>query len=224
MSLARRAFLVAAPVALVGCRSARMASADPPAAPEIGPTEDLVREHGILRRVALCYDEAARRLELGGDVPYDALAAGARIVRRVIEDYHEKLEEDFVFPRFEQAGRLADLVATLRTQHVAGRAVTDRVLAAADRRQLDDADRHALADGLRGFDRMVRAHAAREDTVLFPAFHELVGAAAFRELGERFEDRETEALGKDGFTHAVAEVAVVEQAFGLDDLAKLTVR
>jgi hypothetical protein len=69
---------------------------------------------------------------------------------------------------------------------------------------------------------MYRPHAAREDTVLFPELRGLVGGAAYHELGEQFEDKEKQMLGDHGFEHAVAEVAKLEQAFGLDDLAKLT--
>jgi len=36
------------------------------------------------------------------------------------------------------------------------------------------------------------------------------------------EDKEKQMLGDRGFEHAVDEVARLEQAFGLDDLAKLT--
>jgi hemerythrin-like domain-containing protein len=64
-----------------------------------------MREHGALRRVMFVFDETAHRLETGADVPLDALAAGAGIIRRVIEDYHEKLEEQHLFPRFEKAGK-----------------------------------------------------------------------------------------------------------------------
>ncbi len=70
---------------------------------------------------------------------------------------------------------------------------------------------------------MYRAHAAREDTVLFPAIRQLVGAKAYAELGEEFEDKEKTVLGDHGFERAVDDVARLEQAFGLDDLAKLTV-
>src|SRR5882724_5993893 len=61
---------------------------------EVGPAEDFMREHGVLRRMLFLYDEAARRLEAADKPPLDAVAAGARIVRKVIEDYHEKLEEN----------------------------------------------------------------------------------------------------------------------------------
>src|SRR5690242_8744787 len=61
--------------------------------PEVGPGEDLMREHGVLRRVMLLYDEAARRLQAGQSVPLDVVSSGAALIRRVIEDYHEQLEE-----------------------------------------------------------------------------------------------------------------------------------
>jgi hemerythrin-like domain-containing protein len=185
---------------------------------EVTPAEDLMREHGVLRRVMYLYDEAAMRLDKGTDVPLDALAGGAGIIRRVIEDYHEKLEEEFLFPRFEKAGKLADLVATLRKQHAAGRTVTERITALAK----GTPDRAALALALRTFNHMYRPHAAREDTVLFPALRELVGDHEYGELGEQFEAKETQMLGAHGFEHAVDEVAGLEKEFGVDDLAALT--
>ena len=191
---------------------------------EVTPAEDLMREHGVLRRVMYLYDDAADRLTTrpsGNDVPLDALAACAGIVRRVIEDYHEKLEEDFLFPRFEKAGKLADLTAVLRRQHVAGRTLTAQIMQLTRALRTDD-DRVRLAAALRSFNHMYRPHAAREDTVLFPELRGLVGKHAYEELGDQFEDKEKQMLGDRGFEHAVEEVAKLEQAFGLADLARLT--
>jgi len=216
-------------IALVGCsRSATGPTAatgdkDKESDDEVTPAEDLMREHGVLRRVMYLYDDAAVRLSARdpAHVPLDALAACAGIVRRVIEDYHEKLEEDFLFPRFEKAGKLADLTAILRRQHVVGRALTEQITQLA-RASLADADRTRLAAALRNFNHMYRPHAAREDTVLFPGLRGLVGKRAYEELGDQFEDKEKQMLGDHGFEHAVEQVAKLEQAFGLDDLAALT--
>jgi hemerythrin-like domain-containing protein len=186
---------------------------------EVAPAEDLMREHGVLRRVMFLYDDAARRLEAGDKLPLDALAAGAGIVRNVIEDYHEKLEENFVFPRLEKAKKLTELTATLRRQHEAGRAVTAKIV-----KLCDGSDGKQLAQLLRVFNRMYRPHAAREDTVLFPAFHDLVGEKAHHELGEQFEDQERKQLGNEGFEDAVAQVAKLEEQFGLSDLDQFTPR
>jgi hemerythrin-like domain-containing protein len=187
---------------------------------EVTPVEDLMREHGVLRRVMYLYDDAVQRLAERREVPLDALAGCAGIVRRVIEEYHEKLEEDFVFPRYEKAGKLADLTAILRRQHQTGRTWTDQIVALA-KGPLGDADRDKLATALRSFNHMYRPHAAREDTVLFPEFRGLVGKHEYEELGEQFEDKEKQMLGDQGFEHAVADVERLEQAFGLGDLAKL---
>jgi hemerythrin-like domain-containing protein len=184
---------------------------------EIGPAEDLMREHGVLRRVMFLYDEAAHRLEAGEKPPLDAVAAGAGIVRKVIEQYHEKLEEKFIFPRMEKARKLTTLTATLRKQHEAGRTVTAGII-----QQCRGSDGAALAKLLRSFNRMYRPHAAREDTLLFPAFHDLAGEKTYRELGEMFEAEETKQLGHEGFEGAVAQVGKLEEQFGFADLDQFT--
>ena len=113
----RRLFLTsaAAGVLVAGCsgssHSATARALDKPGDDdEVTPVEDLMREHGVLRRVMYLYDDAIGRLDGRREVPLDALVGCAGIVRRVIEDYHEKLEEDFLFPRYEQAGVLADVL------------------------------------------------------------------------------------------------------------------
>src|SRR5947207_13332583 len=91
---------------------------------EVSPPEDLMREHGVLKRVLLIYGEAIRRIDAKQDLPSDAVADSAKIIRSFIEDYHEKLEENFLFPRFEKANHLIDLVKVLRDQQTAGRRFT----------------------------------------------------------------------------------------------------
>jgi hemerythrin-like domain-containing protein len=142
---------------------------------EISPGEDLMREHGVLKRVLLIYAEAIRRIDANEDLPPETLADSAKIIRSFIEDYHEKLEEDFLFPRFEKANQLVDLVKVLRDQHAAGRSVTDVTLRLATVAALKaPADRRRLADSMRQFVRMYNPHEAREDTVLFPRFRKVV--------------------------------------------------
>jgi hemerythrin-like domain-containing protein len=48
------------------------------------------------------YGEGIRRLEANEDLPPDAIADAAKIIRNFIEDYHEKLEENF--SRFRMLG------------------------------------------------------------------------------------------------------------------------
>jgi hemerythrin-like domain-containing protein len=189
----------------------------------VGPPEDLMREHGVLKRVLLIYGEALRRLDAKQDFPPDALANTAKIIRSFVEDYHEKLEEDFLFPRFEKANLLVDLVKVLRTQHEAGRRVTDITLRFANVGSLkNDSERAQLVDSMQEFIRMYNPHEAREDSVLFPAFRKIVSAHEFDSLGEDFEKKEDELFGEDGFEKVVDQVAGIEKRFGIYELAQFT--
>ena len=64
---------------------------------QIAPEEDLMREHGVLKRVLLVYREVLRRLGDHEELKPELLAQAAGIIRNFIEDYHEKLEENHVF-------------------------------------------------------------------------------------------------------------------------------
>jgi hemerythrin-like domain-containing protein len=193
--------------------------------PDIGPGEDLMREHGVLRRILLAYGEICRRLEHGGDVDPATIQKGALVIRKFIEDYHEKQEEEMVFPRFERAHKLVDLVRVLRVQHQAGRKLTERVRELATAARLKAPERRGqLRDALLAFIRMYEPHASREDTVLFPALHAIVTPSEYDALGEDFERREHEIFGEGGFEHAVGEVEAIERVLGIEALAQFTPR
>jgi hemerythrin-like domain-containing protein len=222
----RRAFLrnVASTAGLVfaGCATTNSGSAHPETSKsegeaEVTPGEDLMQEHGVLERILLIYDEGARRIERGEACDPALIASAAQIVRRFVEDYHEKNEEQFVFSRLRAANRELDLTGILLRQHQRGREVTAEIIAKASAPASPE-----LATLLRGFARMYRPHAAREDTVLFPAFREVVGRSGYRELGEQFEDKEHELFGEHGFEQVVTQVAQLEAAFGIADLAAFT--
>lgn len=190
---------------------------------EVSPTEDLMREHGLLNRILLIYDESMRRMRQNEELDPKVLAAAAKIVRSFVEDYHEKLEEDHLFPRFEKANKLVDLVKVLRQQHQAGRRLTDEILRLATPAAMaDKEDRQKLGRTLRLFNRMYRPHEAREDTVLFPALHFLVTPKEFEALGDQFEEKEQQLFGKEGFEKMVDQVAGLEKQLGIDDLARFT--
>jgi hemerythrin-like domain-containing protein len=190
---------------------------------EVTPAEDLMREHGVLKRVLLVYDEVLRRISAKQDFPPQSLHDAATIIRNFIENYHEKLEENYLFPRFRKHGKLVELVNVLETQHQAGRRVTDVTLRLANASALkNSSDRDQLASSLRAFVRMYAPHEAREDTVLFPAIHEIVSRNEYDSLGEEFEKKEHQLFGKEGFEGQVGKIAEIEKTLGIYDLAQFT--
>ena len=189
----------------------------------VSPAEDLMREHGVLNRVMLIYDTCRSHLAGTEQFSPDVLTNAARIIKSFIEDYHEKLEEDFLFPRFEKAKELTDLVRVLRTQHQVGRKITAQIIQFS--KTISWSDREAnqkLMDLLNNFNTMYRPHEAREDTVLFPALRKIISKNEYFALGEDFEDKEHDLFGKEGFELMVEKVADIEKQIGIYDISKFT--
>src|SRR5256885_1922640 len=78
-------------------------------AEDVSAVEDLMREHGVIRRVLVVYRESAIRLRgKASSVPPDALQKAAKLIRVFGEDYHEtKLEEAHLFPAVKKGGTAA---------------------------------------------------------------------------------------------------------------------
>ena len=191
----------------------------------ISPAEDLMREHGVLNRLLLIYDHHLQLLTTKKTFDGSVLASAADIIRHFVEEYHEKLEEDFLFPRFRKAGKLVNLVDTLLAQHKAGRELTAQIrelASVATLKYVSDTDK--LADALRAFLGMYRPHEAREDTVLFPAFRGIVSPHEYDALGEDFEKKEDELFGDEGYFKVVDRVADLEKRIGIYDLSQFTPR
>jgi|ERR1051325_4258902 hemerythrin-like domain-containing protein len=232
--VSRRNWLVRTGVVCAGLIPTELGAAQRKGAPakkekeeeeDVAPPEDLMREHGVLKRVLLVYDEAIRRIDAKQSFASEPVKDGAAIIRSFIEEYHEKLEEDYLFPRFEKAGKLADLTMVLRTQHQAGRRLTDQISQLATAATLKDPVSAArLREAMRQFNRMYSPHEAREDTVLFPALRSVVSKHEFDALGEEFEKKEHQLFGEDGFERIVERVASIEKALGIYDLAQFTPR
>jgi hemerythrin-like domain-containing protein len=190
---------------------------------EITPAEDLMREHGLLSRILLIYDTCRSHLINNQQFDPEVLSDSAGIIRSFVEDYHEKLEEDFLFPRFEKADMLTNLVQVLRSQHEAGRTLTGQIISFVSEKGISGpGENSTLIKMLENFNRMYRPHKSREDTVLFPAIKKIISREEYLDLGEEFEDREHELFGERGFESMVLKVENIEKQINIYDLSQFS--
>ena len=181
-----------------------------------------MREHGVIERVMLVYDECARRIESNLDVPPEVLPAATRLVRAFVHEYHEKTEED-LFPRCEESLLHPDLIRVLRDQHGVGRRMTTFIEAnAGSTTSAKKDDRRRLAAALRSFGRMYRPHVAREDTVLFPSLRQILRADELDALGAQLLVRENALFGVGGAGRKLVEVSQLESSLCIADLMRAT--
>lgn len=191
---------------------------------DVSATEDLMREHGVLRRTLIVYSELSTRLRArSGNVDPMALTEAAKLFREFGEEYHEHtLEEQYVFPEVRKAGGPNEkLVEVLLAQHQRGREITDYLFRVGTRGQIGG-DAEPLAEALSTMVRMYTPHAAWEDTVIFPAWKKTQSKSRLDELADKFEDIEHERFGKHGFEEALGRIERVETTLGLADLSSYT--
>jgi iron-sulfur cluster repair protein YtfE (RIC family) len=227
--LLKTSFSAAALLVVPAAMSAAPAAAEKKGAegkePEVTATEDLMREHGILRRALLVYRESAMRLRKEpARVDGAALRETALLFRAFGEQYHEKLlEEERIFPvvkkRGGEAARYADILVA---QHQRGREITDYILATVKSGKVGAARAGELAGVLEGLDLMYENHAAREDTIVFPSWKLAFTDKQLDEKADEFEDIEKKMFGHDGFEEAEKKISRIEQTLGLADLARFT--
>ena len=217
----RRTFLTTGAVLLLTSPASFAAG---PKEPEVTATEDLMREHGIIRRCLLLYAAAVPRLRTKPDsIDVAALRRTGELFRTFGEDYHEKqLEEAHIFPVIRKMKSVARYADILTTQHQRGREVTGYLLAVTSGAKISAAHAGPLASALEGLVRMYEHHAAREDTIVFPAWKSNYTNKQLDELGEKFEDIEKKTFGKDGFEDAEKKISGFEDSFGIADISQFT--
>ena len=189
---------------------------------EVSPPEDLMQEHGLLNRLLLIYDTCRVNIINKNSYPPHSLFSAVTIIKTFVEDYHEKQEENYLFPRFIKAHQLTDLVQVLLQQHRAGRLITAQILQLSNQSSLSEIENQRLLQLITAFTTMYRPHEAREDTILFPAFRKIVSKHEYDSLGEEFEKNEQKQFGKDGFETTVDKVANIEKDLGIYDLNQFT--
>ena len=215
----------ALPAAATLAVPALLLGADNDKEPEVTATEDLMREHGVLRRALLIYEEITDKVRKSpGSIDAAELHKTAQLFRTFGEDYHEKmLEEQHIFPLVRKMkSEAAAYPDILEAQHRRGREITDYMLAVTSGPRIATQHTEPLARVLEGFVLMYQNHAAREDTIVFPAWKKNFTDKQLDEISDQFEDIEHKMFGKDGFEDAEKTIGGVEQAFGLADLAQFT--
>ncbi len=192
---------------------------------KVAANEDLMREHGVLRRALLVYRATAERLmQQPSSFPASVLKSTAKLFREFGEDYHERrLEEKFIFPAVRKLkGTAARYPDVLQKQHDRGRELTDYVMRVTQGGSISSGNAAPLAKALQAFNLMYEHHTAREDTVVFTAWKDSLSEKAYDEMGEQFESIEKQVFGHDGFEDALKKITKIEEELGLSDIAQFT--
>lgn len=191
---------------------------------EVTPIEDLMREHGVLNRLLLCYEECVARLNKNIKLNPTVITIIAETIRLFVENYHEKTEENYIFPIILSKIKTPEnneLINELLLQHKLGRTLTDKIIELTTNK-LTEKTRRELICKIKLYIEMYRYHETREDTVVFQQLRDVISKEEYDNLGEALEKDEEIVLGKDGYERTLALVVKIEKKLGIWDLSKVS--
>ena len=171
-------------------------------------TDILMSEHRVIERVITSLETAAARLERGENVPPGFFLDAAGFVTGFADGCHHKKEEGVFFPTLvanglpQRTGPIAVMLAEHEQGRVYIRGLREAALSlealgpAAGPAAGPTAARQAVVANAQGYARLLRAHIAKEDGVLFPMAAEVIPAAKQAAVVEEFERVEHEETGE----------------------------
>jgi hemerythrin-like domain-containing protein len=187
--------------------------------PLISPTEILSREHAIIERVMIAMESMIVRLVDDPGIDVFPINHAAITINEFGAQHHMVDEEQFLFPKFREAGVAVPLVDTLQAQHDGGRQMIGRIIELTRERHIDDLGQvNELADLCMSFIIMYRAHAAWEETMAFPAFYDIVPQNYVDNIGMRMRDEEQGMMSDPGLHKLMDNLRQIEEAAGTADL------
>jgi hemerythrin-like domain-containing protein len=191
---------------------------------KMSPTEELSVEHGQLTRILLAMDKT---LKAAGGNPKASLAPikqACQMIKQSVVDHHMKIEEKDIYPQFEKT-ELADFAAALKSQHMEARKLVARMDALSKTGNVrDKSEMEELNKAFNDFKDMITAHAAWEETVLFPVMEGTWSKEDLKDLREKEKQDEKKLLGKDAAEKVYNMLADLEKSCGISSVSDFTRR
>ena len=163
------------------------------------PTEMLEEEHRFIAKVVGITPVLADKVEAGEAVSVDLLRDIVEFMRAFADKWHHGKEEALLFPALIEKGVPVHgcPIGALTAEHVKGRELVGGLAEATNAFEKGAASaREAMIENLRGIAELYPNHIWKEDYLLFPMTHKVLGPEELQALYQEFEKVE-ERIGDD---------------------------
>ncbi len=189
----------------------------------VSAPEALSREHAMLVRLMLAIDNVVNSALDDMKADLGPINRACRVIDSVVAGHHMAFEEQSIYPRMEQIDYLSGLTETLEGQHDDARAVNSLVLDLTKSGKIKSrGDLDELTLLTKSFKDMITAHAAWEETIIFPAMYDLLSPEDMDSINKKFMESEMRLLDGKGPEELYRQLDSIEEAAGTHDLAMFT--
>lgn len=162
------------------------------------PTTVLVEEHDLILQALDALETMLGRLEAGSAPDRTYFEKAVEFLKTFADKCHHGKEEDLLFKAMLNRGfpLQGGPIAVMLSEHETGRAFIRGMADAAARLGVDPSAARQVIDSGRGYIQLLRAHIAKENTILFPMADRVLtpeDQAGLTAAFDRFEAQETGA-------------------------------
>jgi hemerythrin-like domain-containing protein len=177
-------------------------------------TDVLKEEHRGIERMLNIVEAAARRLEVGEEVPARVFEGAVDFFRGFADRCHHAKEEEELFPALERHGipRGNGPIGVMLLEHEQGRQFVRNLAGATERYAHGDrAAQPLLVQSALGYVDLLRQHIAKEDGVLFVMADQVLTPQMQQTLVAAFDEIEEKRTGKQEHERYHRLIAELEQ-------------
>lgn len=153
------------------------------------PTHTLKHEHRVIEQGLRALEGICVRLELGSQVPVEALIEILDFVQMYADRFHHEKEESILFPALHKKGMQVEggPLGFLHQEHQTERKLLiDLGVAVSDLRHGNNEAKSRIIELARNYCRHLQSHMRREDAILFALAEEILDESTKKELNDAF--------------------------------------
>lgn len=181
------------------------------------PTHILKHEHRIIEQALRALEGICTRLELGEQVPMEALIDALDFVQIYADRFHHEKEELHLFPALQQTGMQVEggPLGFLKQEHQTERQLLiDLGVAITEYRQGKEEANRRISEVARNYTRHLLSHMRREDAILFMLAEEILDEPAKTSLNYAFAKAEN-GFGEKSVEHYEQIAADLEKTWSV---------
>ena len=180
----------------------------------VSASEDLFRDHAVIRRLLLVFSYFSRRIRHKEDYDERVLFDAAKLFGE-FGSYHADEEEKLVFPLFRDT-YLQPITKGYEQDHVEVKALTAQLITLTKRSSYREAKAYSILDALVA---LYTAHAAHEDLSIIARLGSFISVDRTAKLVADMEQFERDRIGPKGFDQAVEMLSKIERPLGINTTA-----
>jgi len=180
------------------------------------PSDRLVTEHDLIKRMLVVLNKAAEQMESGKDIEVKVFLQSVEFIRNFADGFHHAKEEDILFKVMQDRGIPVEggPIGVMLAEHDHGRNFTKGIEEAANRFLAgDQSAKQDIIDNAKNYSQLLVNHIHKEDTILYPMGNRIFSSEDQEYIEKQFDRVEMETTGEDIYQKYLNIVEELEKQF-----------